>query len=114
MKTMDELWAELIAEDESGQVEMAKKVGDIIAQSLLNGEQTMTTNNTSLTPANVVSECRKYAESLKASVPFGERSPINGDILMRFSFYMDYAVNWTNLVIASKVHDVITAYFLTC
>ena len=32
MKTMDEIWAELIGEDESGQIKIAKKAGDIIAQ----------------------------------------------------------------------------------
>lgn len=32
MKTMDEIWAELIGEDESGQIKIAKKAGEIIAQ----------------------------------------------------------------------------------
>ena len=35
MKTMDEIWAELIGEDESGQIKIAKKAGDIIAQLII-------------------------------------------------------------------------------
>lgn len=67
-----------------------------------------------LTPVNVVAKCKKYAEQLKAAVPSGEKCPMNRDIFMKFSFYMDYAVNWTNLVVASKIHDIITAYILSC
>ena len=67
-----------------------------------------------LTPVNVIAKCKMYAEQLKASVPQGEKCPLNKEILMSFSFYMDYAVNWTNLVIASKIHDIITAYILAC
>lgn len=71
-------------------------------------------DNGVLTPVNVIAKCKKYAEQLKVSVPQGEKCPLNKEILMSFSFYMDYAVNWTNLVIASKIHDIIIAYILAC
>ena len=67
-----------------------------------------------LTPVNVVAKCRQYVERLKAAVPRGEKCPINRGILMRLSFYMDYAVNWTNQVIASKVFDIVSGYFVYC
>lgn len=67
-----------------------------------------------LTPENIVIKVKQYVETLKHFVSNVEPYPINREILTMFSFYMDYAVNRTNLAVVKEIHKIITYYYLSC
>lgn len=66
MKTMDEVWAELMAEDASGQIEAAKKAGDIIAQLIIERHNLGLTQNELAEKAGLTQSAIARLEKLDA------------------------------------------------
>lgn len=66
MKTMDEVWAELMAEDASGQIEAAKKAGDIIAQLIIERHNQGLTQNELAEKAGLTQSAIARLEKLDA------------------------------------------------
>lgn len=78
------------------------------------GEKKIIDDDERLTIDNVVRKLEEYIKSITKDIPKGEKYPINREILMTFSFFMEFALHRANLDIIKKLHEQTTFYFVDC